>query len=58
MKDDKTLGSDDGSGRDSKLTEEIIETQKARSDLIKWKFLVVAVLGGDGLGLMGKIWHC
>lgn len=30
---------------------EIIETQKARSDLLKWKLLVVAALGTIGLGL-------
>lgn len=41
----------DVSGRDNKLTEEILETQKCRSDLLKWKFLVVAALGAAGLGL-------
>lgn len=32
---------------------EIIETQKVRSDLLKWKLILCAVLGGIGLGLRG-----
>src|SRR2546421_9370237 len=30
---------------------EIIEAQKIRSDLLKWKIIVVAALGATGLGL-------
>jgi hypothetical protein len=32
------------------LRQEIIETQKARSELIKWKLIIVSVLGAAGLG--------
>jgi hypothetical protein len=35
------------------LREEIIEAQKARADLIKWKLILVAGLGSAGLGLNG-----
>jgi len=34
-----------------KLREEIIESQKLRIDLFKWKLLLVAVLAATGLGL-------
>lgn len=34
--------------------EEIIEAQKIRSDLLKWKVVAIAVLGATGLGLSGK----
>lgn len=33
------------------LRNEIIEAQKVRSDLVKWKLFLVAVLGATGLGL-------
>ena len=33
---------------------EIIESQKIRSDLLKWKILTLAVLGATGLGLSGQ----
>ena len=33
---------------------EVIEAQKARSDLLKWKIIVVAALGATGLGLTEK----
>lgn len=33
------------------LRDEIIEAQKTRSDLLKWKLILVAGLGGTGLGL-------
>lgn len=36
------------------LRNEIIEAQKMRADLIKWKLLLVSGLGGAGLGLQGK----
>lgn len=36
------------------LRNEIVESQKARSDLLKWKLVLVAFLGGAGLGLQGK----
>lgn len=32
------------------LRQEILESQKARSDLLKWKLVVVAALGAAGLG--------
>ena len=34
-----------------KLRDEIIEAQKIRADLIKWKLVLVAALGASGLGL-------
>ncbi len=34
-----------------KLRDEIIESQKIRADLIKWKLILTAVLGAAGLGL-------
>lgn len=37
-----------------KLREEIIEAEKMRADLIKWKLLLVAGLGATGLGLNGS----
>jgi len=37
------------------LRNEIMESQKIRSDLLKWKLLLVAVLGASGLGLVNKI---
>jgi len=37
-----------------KLTDEIIESQKIRSDFMKWKIIVVAALGAAGLGLHGN----
>jgi hypothetical protein len=37
-----------------KLREEIIEAQKIRADLIKWKLVLVAGLGAAGLGLKGN----
>jgi len=33
------------------LRSEIVETQKVRSDLLKWKLIITAVLGAAGLGL-------
>ena len=33
------------------LRTEIIEAQKARADLLKWKLVIVAAVGGVGLGL-------
>lgn len=36
------------------LREEIIESEKMRADLIKWKLILVAGLGAAGLGLSGK----
>jgi len=42
------------SARISKLPEEIRETQKSRSDLLKWKLVLVAILGATGFGLMDK----
>ena len=38
------------SERESKLADEIIESQKTRSDLLKWKFVICAALGGIGFG--------
>ncbi|MFY9698541.1 MAG: hypothetical protein WAK34_09530 [Rhodoplanes sp.] len=34
-----------------KLRDEIIETQKARADLLKWKLIILSVLGAVGLGV-------
>jgi len=34
------------------LREELIETQKTRTALIKWKLILVSVLGATGLGFM------
>jgi Glycosyl hydrolases family 15 len=39
------------SERASQLAAEIVETQKARSDLLKWKLVLLATLGAAGLGL-------
>jgi hypothetical protein len=36
------------------LRTELIETQKIRSDLMKWKLLIVAGIGGAALGLSGN----
>ncbi len=44
-----------GLERSSKLPEEIIETQKSRSDMLKWKLVLVAALGAAGLGLSEKV---
>lgn len=33
------------------LREEVVQSQKARSDLFKWKLSLIAVLGTVGLGL-------
>ena len=38
----------------SALREEIIESQKVRSELLKWKLLIVSALGAAGLGLSGQ----
>jgi hypothetical protein len=35
------------------LRTELIESQKARSDLLKWKLLIVAAAGGSALGFSG-----
>jgi hypothetical protein len=35
----------------SELRQEIIETEKARTDFLKWKLIGVAALGATGLGL-------
>lgn len=34
-----------------KLRDEIIESEKARTDLIKWKLILVAAIGVTGLGI-------
>src|SRR5262244_3696018 len=36
------------------LRTDVIELQKARSDLLKWKLLIVAGVGGVALGLSGQ----
>ena len=36
---------------EEKLRDEIIESEKARGDLIKWKLILVAAIGSVGLGL-------
>jgi hypothetical protein len=35
------------------LRAELIESQKARMDLMKWKLILIAIIGGAGLGLSG-----
>jgi hypothetical protein len=37
-----------------KLAEEILDAEKARTDLLRWKLFIVASLGAAGLGLMEK----
>jgi len=37
-----------------KLRDEIVEAQKIRADLIKWKLILVAAIGSAGLGLKGN----
>jgi hypothetical protein len=37
-----------------KLREEILQAQRARSDLLKWKLGLVGVIGSIGLGLAGS----
>jgi hypothetical protein len=36
------------------LRDEIIESQKARTDLFKWKIILVAALGAIALGFEGS----
>ena len=36
------------------LRPELIETQKIRSDLMKWKLLIVSGIGGAALGFSGS----
>ena len=36
----------------SSLRSEIVESQKVRSELLKWKLVIVSVLGGTGLGFI------
>ncbi len=36
------------------LRDEIVESQKTRADILKWKLIIVASLGGAGLGLTGQ----
>ncbi len=40
--------------RSSKLPDEIIDAERSRSDYLKWKLLLVAVLGAAGFGLSEK----
>jgi hypothetical protein len=35
------------------LRAELIESQKARMDLMKWKLIIIAIIGGTGLGFSG-----
>ena len=37
-----------------KLRDEILESQKARTELMKWKLFLVAVIGAAGLGIGSK----
>jgi hypothetical protein len=39
---------------DSQLRNEIIESQKVRSDLLKWKLVLVSSMGAAGLGLINQ----
>lgn len=38
----------------STLRQEIIESQKIRADFLKWKLIIVSVLGGAALGFSGQ----
>ena len=40
--------------RQKKLPDEILESQKARSTLLKWKLAIIASLGAAGLGLTSE----
>ena len=48
------LEQDPPKNQETQLDTEITESQKVRSDLLKWKILVVAALGAVGLGLSGS----
>ena len=37
----------------SNLRQQVIESQKIRSDFLKWKLILIAALGSAGLGLGG-----
>ena len=37
----------------SNLRQQVIESQKSRSDFLKWKLILIAALGSAGLGLGG-----
>lgn len=41
----------DLTSRQEKLPDEILEAQKTRSELLRWKLLLCAALGSAGLGL-------
>lgn len=47
-------GSQDGDGLVAKLRDEILESQKARAELTKWKVILIAAIGGAAIGLGGK----
>lgn len=38
-----------------KLRDEIIESQKARTDLMKWKLILVAAIGAAGFGIGSNV---
>ena len=40
--------------RIQKLPDKILESQKARTDLLRWKLVICAALGAAGLSLTGK----
>lgn len=40
---------------EEKLRDEIIETQKSQNDYVKWKLVVVAVIGATGLGAVPHV---
>lgn len=37
----------------SQLSDQVVESHRARTDLLKWKIIAIAALGGSGLGLSG-----
>lgn len=43
-----------GSSTNSSILNELHEAQKARNDLMKWKLLIVAVVGSFGLGFLNS----
>jgi len=47
------MGGDEKNMRQEKLPEEILASEKARSDLLRWKLVICAALGAAGFGMAG-----
>lgn len=52
--EEMAMGSESDSARQQKLADEILESQKTRSDLLRWKLVICAILGSAGFGLTGS----